>query len=63
MVNDNGVDVDSILYIHSDKHIDHMVAKANSRKVLSFRGFAFLRRSLNFVYNLCYVYQTTVYSG
>ena len=37
MVNDLGVDIDSVL--HFDKHIDRVVAKAYARIGLLFRGF------------------------
>ena len=38
LVNDSDVDVD--LFIHFDKHIDRIVAKAYSRIGVLFRGFA-----------------------
>ena len=38
LVNDIGVDVD--LFLHFDKHIDRIVAKAHSRIGILFRGFA-----------------------
>ena len=38
LVNDIGVDVD--LFLHFDKHIDRIVAKAYSRIGILFRGFA-----------------------
>ena len=37
MVNDLGVEIDSVL--HFDKHIDRVVAKAYTRIGLLFRGF------------------------
>ena len=37
MINDIGVDIDSVL--HFDKHIDRIVAKANTRIGLLFKGF------------------------
>jgi len=37
LVNNVGVDID--LALHFNKHIDHIVAKANSRIGLLFRGF------------------------
>ena len=43
LVNDIGVDIDSIL--HFDKHVDRIVAKAYSRIGLLFRGF--VSRNLN----------------
>ena len=50
LVNDIGVDIDS--FLHFDKHVDRIVAKAYSRIGLLFRGF--VSRNLN-VFRQAYI--------